>query len=412
MKTIPALMLAAALAFGQDAAALPEEEQTQLRQALSEAGNSPVEFTRALEAHLKRYPQTARLTEIERALAKSAMESRDMKRIVLYGERVIARDASDPMLLEQVAQALLAQGAEPEAARAMGHLSRLAQMLKEEAGTKQESARAQARHKDRVDEAAARAFQLQALALEKLGDAGKAAELAKRSFDLMPSASASRIAARLYEKAGQKGDAVAAWANALAIDEGERKADRARMMGVYREWKGGEAGAGDEVLKAFDRLAAIEQRRDSELKKLDPNYGTERPLDFTLSGMKGDSLDLKSLRGKVVVFDFWATWCGPCRQQYPLYQQVEERFKKNANVVFLALSTDEDRAAVKPFLDAQKWDKKVYFDDGLSSLLKVSSIPTTMVFNGKGDLVSRMNGFLPERFVDMLSERIAQALNE
>jgi thiol-disulfide isomerase/thioredoxin len=414
MKTIPALLLAATLAFGQDApGALSEEEQTQLRQALSEAGNSPVEFTRALESHLKRYPQTPRKTEIERALAKSAIESNDAKRIIQYGERVISRDSNDPMLLEQVSRALLSEGAKPEAARAVAHLTRLTAMLKEESATKQDSPREQARHKDRIDEAMARTLQLHAMALEKLDDHAKAAALAAQSFDLMPSASASRIAARLYEKSGKKQDALAAWANAFAIDDSQRKEDRARLTALYRELhNNSETGAGDEVLRAFDRLAAIEKRRETELKKLDPNYGAERPLDFTLSGLKGDSLDLKSLRGKVVVFDFWATWCGPCRQQYPLYQQVEERFKKNNKVVFLALSTDEDRAAVKPFLDAQQWNKTVYFDDGLSSLLKVSSIPTTMVFNGNGDLVSRMNGFLPDRFVDMLSERITQALNE
>jgi thiol-disulfide isomerase/thioredoxin len=281
-----------------------------------------------------------------------------------------------------------------------------------QAAAKQSSPREQAKMKEAVDEAMARAWQIWALALEQLGDTAKAAGLAHQSFELVPSASASRIAARLFEKAGQKPEAIAAWAAAFAIDETERPADRAKMVGLYKSLKGTVAGAGDELLKAFDRLDAIEKRRAAEIRALDPNHGLENPMDFTLTGIKGDPLALKSLRGRVVVFDFWATWCGPCRQQYPLYQQVQERFKKNNKVVFLAVSTDEERAAVKPFIESMKWDKSVYFDEGLSSLLKVNSIPTTMVFNGKGDLVSRMNGFLPERFVDMLSDRILQALNE
>ena len=413
MKTIPALLLAAALTFGQDAApGLSEEEQTHLRQVLSEAGNSPVEFIRALEAHLKKYPKTPRKSDIEKALTKSAIESRDSRRIVEYGEKILATEQGDPMLLEQVAQALVIQGNKADAQRAAGYAGRLVQLLKAQENEKQDSARERARHKERIDETLARTWQIWALAMETQGDNAKAAELARHSFDLIPSASASRIAARLYEKNGQKSEALAAWANAFAIDESERPADRKKLIALYREVKGTETGAGDELLKAFDRVTEIEQRREAELRKLDPNHGLERPLDFTLSGLKGDALDLKSLRGKVVVFDFWATWCGPCRAQYPLYQQVQERFKKNNKVVFLALSTDEERVAVKPFLDSQKWEKTVYFDDGLSSLLKVSSIPTTMIFNGKGDLVSRMNGFLPERFVDMLSDRILQALNE
>jgi thioredoxin-related protein len=67
---------------------------------------------------------------------------------------------------------------------------------------------------------------------------------------------------------------------------------------------------------------------------------------------------------------------------------------------------------VKPFLEAQKWTQKVYFDDGLQNLLQVSSIPTTVIFGKKGELVDRMNGFLPDRFVDMLTERIDAALGK
>lgn len=413
MKTIPALLLAASLAFGQDAKPdLSEEEQTHLRQVLGEAGNSPVEFTRALEAHLKKYPKTPRQAEIERALIKSAIESRDTRRIVQYGEKVLATEQGDPMLLEQVAQALVIQGNKADALRAGGYAGRLVQILKAQESEKQESARDRVRHKERIDEALARAWQIWALALETQGDTARAAELARHSFDLIPSASASRIAGRLFEKAGQRAEAMASWANAFAIDDADRPGDRKKMLALYRELKGTETGAGDEILKAFDRVSEIERRRDTELRKIDPNHGVDRPLDFTLSGLKGDALDLKSLRGKVVVFDFWATWCGPCRAQYPLYQQVQERFKKNDKVVFLALNTDEERTGVQAFLAAQKWEKAVFFDDGLSSLLKVSSIPTTMIFNGKGDLVSRMNGFLPERFVDMLSDRIQQALAE
>jgi hypothetical protein len=67
---------------------------------------------------------------------------------------------------------------------------------------------------------------------------------------------------------------------------------------------------------------------------------------------------------------------------------------------------------VKPFLESQHWTQKVYFEDGLSSLLQVSSIPMTLVYNKKGDIVSRMAGFVQERFVDMLSDRIDEALGK
>ena len=184
------------------------------------------------------------------------------------------------------------------------------------------------------------------------------------------------------------------------------------MGEIYQKWKSTPAGLGDEVLKAFDRASKAGGQRRAALRQVDPNYGVDNPLEFTLSGLTAEKLQLKSLKGKVVVFDFWATWCGPCRAQQPLYEEVKARFKLNSKVVFLNLNTDEERAGVKPFLESNQWSKTVWFDDGLSTLLKVNSIPTTMIFNTRGELVSRMNGFIADRFVDMLAERIQQALDE
>jgi thiol-disulfide isomerase/thioredoxin len=133
-------------------------------------------------------------------------------------------------------------------------------------------------------------------------------------------------------------------------------------------------------------------------------------MEFTLSGLSGDKLNLAELKGKVIVFDFWATWCGPCRVQHPLYEKVKQRFRNNPDVVFLSVNTDEDRELVEPFLKDNGWNVTPYFEDGLSRAFKVSSIPTTIVVDKGGEVFSRLNGFLPDRFVDMLTERIQDAL--
>jgi thiol-disulfide isomerase/thioredoxin len=111
--------------------------------------------------------------------------------------------------------------------------------------------------------------------------------------------------------------------------------------------------------------------------------------------------------------DFWATWCGPCRTQHPLYEQVKARFAKSGDVVFLSINTDESRAGVPAFLAEQKWDRKnTYYEDGLSEAMRIGSIPTTVITDRKGSIVSRMNGFVPDRFVEMLTDRINRALKE
>ncbi len=135
-------------------------------------------------------------------------------------------------------------------------------------------------------------------------------------------------------------------------------------------------------------------------------------LDFTLPAVNGEALKMQSLKGKTVILDFWATWCGPCKVQRPLYQKVEKLYASNPNVVFLSIDTDEDQKLVAPYIASQKWTNPVYYESGLGAMLQVRSIPTTIVLDRNGQIVSRMAGFIPERFVDMLTSRIEETLHE
>jgi hypothetical protein len=96
--------------------------------------------------------------------------------------------------------------------------------------------------------------------------------------------------------------------------------------------------------------------------------------------------------------------------QHPLYEEVKKRFHDSGDVVFLSIDTDEDRDIVPQFVHEQKWNGPIYYEGGLVRLLQVGSIPTTVVIDRKGDVISRLNGFVPQRFVDMLSDRIQEAL--
>jgi len=396
-------------------AAMSTVEDDSLRQALGEAGNSPVDFIRAIESHLQKFPNTTRRVELERALVKVAFELKDDDRIVKYGQEVLAHDPDDTQVLERVATSLLRKGGKENAAMALKYAKHLQDLLASTVTGQPGNGRDESKIKDSADRSNARALMLQARAEGLLEDYPKACDLAELSFSAYPSVEAARESSRWLAAMGKNEEAVRYLAKAFTISElkstdPEAARDRVRMGELYKQWKGSDAGLGDLILQEYDHTSAAFAARRQELRKMDPNAEAKEPGQFTLSGVLGDKLALASLKGKVVVLDFWATWCGPCRLQHPLYEEVKKRFKDRDDVVFLAVDTDEDHTLVKPFLEQNQWNQKVYFEDGLGSLLQVTSIPTTVILDKDGAVSSRMNGFLPDRFVDMLSDRIREAL--
>jgi thiol-disulfide isomerase/thioredoxin len=415
MRVASCLLAFAALAFSQTPAQMPAEEQEHLRQVLQDGSSSTVDLIRALESHLAKYPNSPRRAELERALAKASIEAKDDRRIVLYGERVLAKDPDDFTTLDRTIRSLLTFRDPESMKKALKYAKHYEASLRVLAGKPVESGAARAKRKEEVDRALARALISQAIATGNLGDPAAAAMLARRSFEAFPAADAAVELGRRLVQLGKVDEAIRAYADAFTVaDPQASEADRAairRVLGeLYQKAKGSEAGLGDIVLQAYDRNAAITVDRRIALQQFDPNIGATNPMQFTLTSVSGDKLPMSSLLGKAVVLDFWATWCGPCRSQHPLYEEVKKRFAGRDDVVFLAISTDEDRAAVKPFLEAQGWSNQAYFEDGLSRALRVTSIPTTVVFNRAGAVVSRMNGFDPEKFVEMLTGRIEDAL--
>jgi thiol-disulfide isomerase/thioredoxin len=268
---------------------------------------------------------------------------------------------------------------------------------------------------DQTDRAIGRALTYQARAAANLGRPQDALALARRAFDTYPAAEAAREIAHGFELAGKADEAARAMADAFTIqdprsNDSDRARDRVRMGELYTKAHGSETGLGEVVLQAWDRNLALLRARAVRLRATDPNAQLTDPMEFTLSGPEGRKLAMATLKGKVVIFDFWATWCVPCRAQHPLYDEVKKRFASNPDVVFLPVDIDEDHAVVAPFLAEVKWKDPVWFEDGLARALKVSDIPTTIVIDRRGRVFTRTNGFNPDRFVDMLAAQIRDAL--
>jgi thiol-disulfide isomerase/thioredoxin len=387
----------------------PEQELANL---VSESGRSPVDMVRELERYLLRYPDSKHKSEITRAIFAGARELDDERRVAIYGERLLEKDPNEIAVLGPTARALNSSGDPESAGRALVYGQRLEKHAREELAALEEGSNGREKTKRQFDlsHILGDSLLIQANANGNLGKTDEAIRIAAEAFDVSLNADSARARARWLEKAGRFDEATMALTDAFALpdtSEGHAR-DRARMGELYRKTHTNTVGLGDLLLAEYDRVTAIASERNKKLG----NTPKTKPIQFRLSNPQGGpELALDSLRGKVVVMDFWATWCQPCRAQRPLYEQVQAQFKGDDRVVFLAINSDEERDRVPGFLKQQKYDTPVYYEDGLTVALSVTSLPTTVLLDKQGELFSKLVGFSPVNFVDLLSGRIREALN-
>ncbi len=125
------------------------------------------------------------------------------------------------------------------------------------------------------------------------------------------------------------------------------------------------------------------------LAKLEADDVKRQNADFTLADLQGKSWHLQDLRGKVVLVNFWATWCPPCRKEMPDLDALYNKYKDQGFVV-LAIS-DEEVAKVAPFIAEHKIGYPVLLDPGrkVNDIFIVEGIPKSLVYDRGGKLVAQ-----------------------
>ncbi|HJU05086.1 MAG TPA: TlpA disulfide reductase family protein, partial [Nitrospiraceae bacterium] len=108
---------------------------------------------------------------------------------------------------------------------------------------------------------------------------------------------------------------------------------------------------------------------------------------FTLRTMGGATLESDALRGKVIVLNFWATWCGPCKDEMPAMQRLQESFPA-ADLALLAVTTDQQQDAIATFAKGLGLSFPILLDDTkeVSAAFGVRGLPTTVIIDRQGHL--------------------------
>jgi len=125
------------------------------------------------------------------------------------------------------------------------------------------------------------------------------------------------------------------------------------------------------------------------MAKLEADDAKRQTADFTLQDLQAKQWHLRDLRGNVVLVNFWATWCPPCRKEMPDLQALYDKYKDQG---FLVLSiSDEEVAKVSPFVSERKITYPVLLDPGrkVNDAFVVEGIPKTFVYDREGKMVAQ-----------------------
>ncbi|WP_289665172.1 TlpA disulfide reductase family protein [Flavobacterium panacagri] len=149
-------------------------------------------------------------------------------------------------------------------------------------------------------------------------------------------------------------------------------------------------------LDNFEKLKekADKLSQEEKTKKIIEQFGSKTPSDFVLKNMEGKEIKLSDYRGKVVVLDFWATWCGPCKASFPKMQELVTKYKEK-EVAFLFVNTFENKKEdvvlknVTDYITEKKYSFNVVFDSNneVATNYKIQGIPTRVLIGKNGDIL-------------------------
>jgi peroxiredoxin len=125
---------------------------------------------------------------------------------------------------------------------------------------------------------------------------------------------------------------------------------------------------------------------------------------FTTTSLSGKSLSSDEMKGKVVLINFWATWCPPCKAELPLLQANIYNAIKDPNFAVVCISRGEEQDVVKKFIASNKYTFPVYLDSGTNTykLFATKYIPRSFVVGKDGKVKWASTGFRKEEFDEMI----------
>jgi len=171
-------------------------------------------------------------------------------------------------------------------------------------------------------------------------------------------------------------------------------------------------GKGDEGFQELEQHLEREKKNYRKMRLFKKRLN-QPMIDGELTTLDGKKVRLSDFKGKILVLDFWATWCGPCKASFPVLQRLYDSLKNDKDIAFLVINVWERVAnrdsIVKAFLKQTNYTFPVYLDkqDALIRKYGITGIPTKVYIDKEGRIQFKEIGFMgPQRsrefFLDVL----------
>lgn len=397
------------VALAQEKAAPPpdqmEESPEAQREALKDAVNvpDPQERTRRLEQFLKEHPDTPFKAGVYQILFKSYGEfSQDHEMLWALGQQTLDAvkkqvETSAPPFLKNPVMAQSYNEVAYEFANRGAHLdgaldyAQQSLALVQQAATNRPPMATEAQWMAQMNE-------LRGQILDTLGwiqfkrkalpDAEKALT---EAIALLPEHGTLRYhLGQVYAASDQPEKAIDAYLVAVTVIQPD-SSSQVELEKLYKTKYGSTSKSRlDAALDAARGRAQTQQKTKILAERLN-----QPASDFELETLTSGKVTLSSLKGKVVVVNFWATWCPPCREEMPKLQQVYEAYQ-GKDVAFLIASVDQEQEKVKPYIDDNHYTFPVYYGRPAAEQYEVDSIPTTFIIDKSGTIQFKHIGYRPD----------------
>jgi thiol-disulfide isomerase/thioredoxin len=331
--------------------------QNQINNKFQDVDNEAdaLEQIQKIEALLKLNPNTANKKFLHGRLLVLSVEAQDTARAVRYGELLLTVDPNWASTLARLAQVYSGQ-TKKNLPKALEYSGRAMELTKEFRPAQRPAdmeertfnqVMPESRQKEYYQELRSIVLNSRAFVLAETGKTQEAETLLRESIALRPGEEAYLQVEKILRKLGRN-----------------EEADKAAAEGA-NFWR----------------------------NKIKAGFKSEPLKDFELTTIKGEKVKLSALKGKVVMLNYWATWCEPCIKEMPLLVELYDKYRSQG-LEILAISVDvpEDRPKIPSFVEKTRMNFPVLYDENSAQAYGVSSYPTLIFVDREGNARYRLKG--------------------